>query len=143
MQEKLRRLLRLQDLDLMIEGCAEPARQALPTGDVGKLRQAREELARSIDAGLLDTYARVRRHHARAIVALHSGVCLGCFMRCPTAVVPRAAVALKTCQRCGRILVPGGKDVPPAEPVEAQPAAPAPSPPKRARTSSRRGPSPG
>lgn len=103
-------LIRLQQADLGLDALGpaphsglEP-QVGLDAGDPAALRQTREELASGAGAALLGRYQELRRRYRRAIVALRGGVCQGCFVRVPAAW--GASSAVRSCERCGRILVP-------------------------------------
>jgi len=126
MLDDLFRLVRLQDLDHLIEAYADPERRKLERGmgfKVGKravLRQQREELAATISPALVGRYTRLRGRHSRAVVLLRDGICLGCFVRCPSSVVALCRVIANTCESCGRILVvPRGRGPTPSAHAEA------------------------
>ena len=85
MNETIRLLVALQDLDMMIkESKQEEESLGFKIQNLEKLRAAREHLARQIDGKWLATYDRVSKRHGRAVVPVESGVCLGCFMGLPT-----------------------------------------------------------
>lgn len=111
MREDLLRLVRLQDLDLLMEALADPQRRKLERslgfalGDPAVLRKEREELAATINQALLGRYRKLRCRHPRAIVLVRDGICLGCFVRCPAHLAGRLGGIAETCESCGRILV--------------------------------------
>ncbi len=111
MYADLLQLLRLQDLDLLMEAFADPQRRKLERslgfklGDPRVLRKEREALAATIHQTLLDRYEQLRCRHSRAVVLVLDGICRGCFVRCPARLVGLPRAIAETCESCGRILV--------------------------------------
>lgn len=124
----VQKLVALQDLDLLLrdleEGRIRHAEQAqgFELGSLGHLCAERDRLSRSIDAGLLERYAQVRRRHPRAVVPVRGGICLGCFVRRPAMTGGRRPTGIETCERCGRLLFPA--EPPPAAEPPAHPETP-------------------
>ena len=125
MNTEVQKLVVLQDLDLLLRDLEEERiRQAEQAQgfEVGKLRllcEERERLSRTIGEELLARYAQVRKRHARAIVPVRGGICLGCFVRRPAMTGGRRPSGLETCERCGRLLF----HLEAPEPEPAKPAA--------------------
>jgi hypothetical protein len=109
MTTQLRRLLFLQELDVMIGDLVEEGGLELEQGlgfSLGPPAAALERralAASSIDPQILGRYEQVRRRHRRAVAPVRGGVCMGCFTKRPTRTSIRA-LELETCERCGRIL---------------------------------------
>jgi len=104
----LQLLVELQDLDLMIREAAvqEEKNLGFEIKDVSRLQEARRKLADALSPEVLKRYERLMERFDRAVVPVHRGVCLGCFMSLPTAqaqTVKRHA-GIKVCENCGRIL---------------------------------------
>jgi predicted nucleic acid-binding Zn-ribbon protein len=107
MSERIRRLVALQDIDLMIKECKQEAETlGFQIQNIEKLRTAREHLASQVDAKWLNMYDRVSKKFGRAVVPVEAGVCLGCFMGLPTShqASPKRNEAVSVCENCGRIL---------------------------------------
>jgi predicted nucleic acid-binding Zn-ribbon protein len=107
MNEKLRMLVALQDLDMMIrESKQEEESLGFKIQHLEKLHTAREHLAAQIDDEWLRLYERVAKRHGRAVVPVEGGVCLGCFMGLPTSaqIKPKPGENIRVCENCGRIL---------------------------------------
>ena len=106
--EVLRLLVELQDLDLMIREATVQEEQSLGfrIEDVSKLHEARENLANTIGFPVLQKYQQLIQKYDRAVVPVHRGVCLGCFMSLPTALgqAVKRQEGVKICENCGRIL---------------------------------------
>jgi predicted nucleic acid-binding Zn-ribbon protein len=106
--DMLRILVELQDLDLMIREAAvqEEKNLGFKIKDVSKLQEARKNLADALDPSVLKVYKRLMRKHDRAVVPVHRGVCLGCFMSLPTALGQevKRLEGIQVCENCGRIL---------------------------------------
>ncbi len=115
-------LIRLQQIDCRLDALAEPAPPELQAGlevaDPATLRRAREEMAAGVAAALLGRYQELRRRYRRVIVPLRDGVCQGCYVRVPAAW--GGSSATRSCERCGRILVPWrGGERPAESPIAA------------------------
>ncbi len=107
MNESIRLLVALQDLDLMIkESKQEEESLGFKIQNLAKLKEAREKLAKQIDEKWLAMYERVSLRHGRAVVPVQGGVCLGCFMGLPTShqSSPKRGEDVSVCENCGRIL---------------------------------------
>ena len=107
MNEKLRLLVVLQDLDLMIrDSKQEEESLGFQIQNLEKLHAAREHLAEQIEVEWLRLYDRVSKRHGRAVVPVEEGVCLGCFMGLPTSaqIKPKPGEDIRVCENCGRIL---------------------------------------
>ncbi len=107
MQNKdLEMIIRLQDIDLMIEEAADVEKLGFAITGCDELKKAREELAANISKPLLFRYERLRGKLKRAIVPVKNDICLGCFLRQPTAigVQGREGSEIFTCENCGRML---------------------------------------
>jgi hypothetical protein len=107
MNEKLRLLVGLQDLDMMIrESKEEEETLGFKIQNLEKLHAARKHLAEQIDEEWLKLYERVAARHGRAVVPVEGGICLGCFMGLPTSaqIKPKPDEDIRVCENCGRIL---------------------------------------
>lgn len=112
MNEELRKLVQLQDLDFMIREMSNPERakelQTLGFEMTGieKLKTARTNLAQSIDRRYLLLYERLAQRHERAVVPVEDRTCLGCFQGLPRSFYSdiTADQPVKVCENCGRIL---------------------------------------
>jgi predicted nucleic acid-binding Zn-ribbon protein len=111
MEEQVKHLVALQDLDLMIREVHD-AKTAGKMEEMGfklegveALVKAREDLAKSIQPQLLNRYERLSKSYGRAIVPVTSNLCLGCFVTLPTSYPSlQTKNNLLTCESCGRIL---------------------------------------
>ncbi len=105
-QTDLENLVKLQDLDLMIEESEEVAKLGFTLTGCSELKTAREEMATKISKPLLFRYERLRGKLKRAVVPVKNDVCLGCFLRQPTSIGAqgREGHDLFTCENCGRML---------------------------------------
>ena len=101
-------LVELQDLDLMIREAAvqEEKKLGFKIEDVSRLQEARNNLAAALSPELLRRYEHLMERIDRAVVPVHKGVCLGCFMSLPTAQAQtvKRHEGIKVCENCGRIL---------------------------------------
>jgi predicted nucleic acid-binding Zn-ribbon protein len=110
MNLEVQKLVVLQDLDLLLRDLEEERirqaeqAQGFALGKLELLCEERDRLSRTIAADLLARYAQVRKRHARAVVPVRAGICLGCFVRRPTMTGGHRPAALETCERCGRLL---------------------------------------
>ncbi len=110
--EKLDRLFRLQDLDIMLAESQDPERKreeeemGFRVGTIEKLTTARTRLTAQIDPRDLRLYERIAKRHKHAIVPVEDRTCLGCYMALPTSAVSLRTEPdlLLTCENCGRIL---------------------------------------
>lgn len=98
MSETVATLIKLQSLDNDM---------AMGKVEVNSYRKRRrQELMGLIPEGMAKTYTRVRMRHQNAVVPVEEGVCQGCYVQIPAAVMgrlqnPREQVY---CDHCGRIL---------------------------------------
>ena len=100
MSETVINLIKLQKLDTKVaEGKIEPNAYR---------RKRRRELVEIIPVFAARTYDRIRTRHVDAIVPVLDGICQGCYVHLPSAVMvqfqfqhPRDQVC---CDHCGRIL---------------------------------------
>ena len=112
LSERLGRLFRLQDLDLMIEEAADPEfkhaqeEMGFRHEALEKLQAARQRLAEKIEPRDLRLYERISKKLSHGIVPVEDRTCLGCYMALPTSAVPLTSdpAHLLTCENCGRIL---------------------------------------
>jgi len=106
---QLEALIMLQDIDLMIQEMTDlktadqMSRIGFDVNEVGKLREARAEVARKIEPDLVTVYQRLMQRYPRAIVPVRNQVCLACFVKQPTKDLPTDE-KIRTCQRCNRFL---------------------------------------
>jgi predicted nucleic acid-binding Zn-ribbon protein len=111
MEEQLKLLVALQDLDLMIKE-AKDSNTSSELKDMGfkldglsELQQARKNLAERIKPQLLVRYERVAKSFERVIVPVTGNLCLGCFITLPTSYSSlQSKDEILTCENCGRIL---------------------------------------
>ncbi len=111
MEEQVKLLVALQDLDLMIkeakdtETSTEMRQMGFKLDGIAELHQARENLAKRVKPQLLNRYERLAKSYGRAVVPVTGNLCLGCFVTLPTSY---PSLKLKspflTCENCGRIL---------------------------------------
>lgn len=111
MEEQLKLLVALQDLDLMIkefqEGdtSSEMKQMGFSLEGMEELKKAREVLAKRVKPQILNRYERLSRSYGRAVVPVTSNLCLGCFTTLPTSYPSlRTKNTLLACESCGRIL---------------------------------------
>lgn len=110
--DRLGRLFRLQDLDIMLREADDPnykqsevqmgfSHQALEA-----LRSTRQKLADTIAPRDLRLYERIAKKHTHGIVPVVDRICLGCHMTLPTSAVSLSTdpEQLLSCENCGRIL---------------------------------------
>lgn len=110
--DRLGRLFRLQDLDIMLREMDDP-KYKLSEEQMGfslqaleHLRSTRQKLAETIDAKDLRLYERIAKKHVHGIVPVVDRICLGCHMTLPTSAVSLSTdpEQLLSCEMCGRIL---------------------------------------
>lgn len=104
-----RALLRLHDVDLMLEETRAERRGARVPGLDGRhaasLERTRGRLAGALDRRWLGIYERARQRYGRGLAAVRGRVCQGCHVTLPTSVQrPEGDVPLSQCESCGRIL---------------------------------------
>lgn len=111
MEEQVKLLVALQDLDLMIkeardgETSNELKHMGFKLDGLAKLQEARDNLAKRIKPQLLNRYERVAKFYERAIVPVTGNLCLGCFVTLPTSYQSmQNKDSILTCESCGRIL---------------------------------------
>jgi len=111
MEEQLKLLVALQDLDLMIketqdtDTSSEMKQMGFKLEGVAELQAARAALAKRIKPQLLNRYERLSKSYGRAVVPVTSNLCLGCFVTLPTSYLSlNTKHALLQCENCGRIL---------------------------------------
>ncbi|RMF59652.1 MAG: hypothetical protein D6743_16005 [Calditrichaeota bacterium] len=105
--KQLELLVALQDLDAMIRDIEDVKHLGFDVEGREKLQEARDALAAKIRKPLLSNYEKLRNRYKRAIVPVKGDVCLGCFMRTPTALFTqhgRQDEEIILCEGCGRIL---------------------------------------
>ncbi len=106
-RSQLELLVLYQDIHLMLqEAEEEEAKLGFSLEGIEELKQAQEELAKSIEVRLLRTYERLKTRSRRVIVPVKDDVCLGCFSKLPTSYSTkhRNNQMIFTCENCGRIL---------------------------------------
>lgn len=111
MEDQVKLLVALQDLDLMIkeaqdlETSSEMKQMGFKLDGVAELNEARQNLAKRIKPQLLNRYERLARSYGRAVVPVTGNLCLGCFVTLPTSYSSRQGKdSFLTCENCGRIL---------------------------------------
>jgi len=112
MDDQLKLLVSLQDLDGMIRECSDPERlKELKTlgfdvSGMETLKSARAKLAARIDRRYLTMYERIAQKHGRAVVPVEGRTCLGCFQNLPGSFFSEISAnqPVKVCENCGRIL---------------------------------------
>lgn len=100
-------LVLYQDIHLMLqEAEEEKTKFGFSVDGIDELKQAQEELAKTIENRYLRTYERLKTRCRRAIVPVKDNVCLGCFAKLPTSYSTKHQneQAIFTCEHCGRIL---------------------------------------
>ena len=109
--EQMKLLVALQDLDLMIREAkdsntsSEMKQMGFKLEGIDELQEARDNLAKRIRPQLLNRYERLSKSHGRAVVPVTGNLCLGCFVTLPTSYPSlRTKTALLSCENCGRIL---------------------------------------
>lgn len=111
MEEQVKLLVALQDLDLMIREAedsktsSELKQMGFKLDGINELQQARAALAKRIRPNLLNRYERVAKSYGRAVVPVTGNLCLGCFVTLPTSYPSlKSKDSFLTCENCGRIL---------------------------------------
>ena len=111
MEEQVKLLVALQDLDLMIKEAndadtsSEMKQMGFKLDGIQELSNARENLAKRIRPQLLNRYERLSKSYGRAVVPVTGHLCLGCFITLPTSYPSlKSKDSFLTCQNCGRIL---------------------------------------
>lgn len=104
--KELEMIVHLQDLDLMIDEAQDVEKLGFAISGCEELKAARQELAAKISKPLLYRYERLRGKLKRAVVPVKNDICLGCFLRQPTAVGAqgREGNEIFVCENCGRML---------------------------------------
>jgi predicted nucleic acid-binding Zn-ribbon protein len=111
MEDQVKHLVALQDLDLMIreaedsETSSEMKQMGFKLEGIEELQKARDLLATRIKPQLLNRYERLAKSYGRAVVPVTGNLCLGCFVTLPTSYPSlQTKNTLLTCETCGRIL---------------------------------------
>lgn len=111
MEDQIKLLVALQDLDLMIrevgdtKTSSEMKQMGFKLDGISELQDARANLAKRIKPQLLNRYERLSRSYGRAVVPVTGNLCLGCFVTLPTSYPSlKTKNTLLTCENCGRIL---------------------------------------
>jgi predicted nucleic acid-binding Zn-ribbon protein len=111
MHPQLEILLELQDLKAQKREMEEAAEESTleiekkvfkvkPGDAVDHLQGKIEEMEAALEPEVLTRYKLVSERRARAVVPVLSGVCYGCFMSTPTAIV-RTNEEIRWCEHCG------------------------------------------
>ncbi len=111
MEEQVKLLVALQDLDLMIreandtDTSSEMKQMGFKLDGIAELSKARDNLAKRVRPQLLNRYERLSKSYGRAVVPVTGNLCLGCFITLPTSYPSlKTKDSFLTCQNCGRIL---------------------------------------
>lgn len=111
MEEQVKLLVALQDLDLMIkevkdtDTSSEMKQMGFKLDGIAELQRARDDLASRIKPQLLNRYERLSKSYGRAIVPVTGNLCFGCFSTLPTSYPSlKSKESFLTCENCGRIL---------------------------------------
>ena len=110
MTDSLAALVQLQDIDVLLrevrdpEMAAQEERLGFPLENVAGLERTRRRVAAQIDEKLLQTYERMSRRFARAVVPVEGTICAGCRMSLPTSAIRNKPLTIENCENCGRIL---------------------------------------
>jgi predicted nucleic acid-binding Zn-ribbon protein len=111
MEEQVKLLVALQDLDLMIKEAkdtdtlSELTQMGFKLDGIAELHQARQKLAQRVKPQLLNRYERLLKSYGRAVVPVTGNLCLGCFVTFPTSYPSlKSKDSFLTCENCGRIL---------------------------------------
>ena len=109
--EQMKMLVALQDLDLMIreakdsDTSTEMKQMGFKLEGIEELQEARTNLAMRIRPQLLNRYERLSKSYGRAVVPVTGNLCLGCFVTLPTSYPSlKTKHSLLNCENCGRIL---------------------------------------
>jgi predicted nucleic acid-binding Zn-ribbon protein len=109
--EQLKLLVALQDLDLMIreaedsDTSSEMKQMGFKLEGIEELQKARTILAKRIRPQLLNRYERLSKSYGRAVVPVTTNLCLGCFVTLPTSYPSlKTKNTMLNCENCGRIL---------------------------------------
>jgi predicted nucleic acid-binding Zn-ribbon protein len=111
MHAQLEILLELQDLKAQKREMEEVAEetsleiekkvfQVKPKQAVEHLQEKIEEMEAALEPEVMKRYQLVSGRRARAVVPVLNGVCYGCFMSMPTAMV-RTNDEIRWCEHCG------------------------------------------
>ena len=111
MEEQVKLLVALQDLDLMIKEAkdadmsTEIKQMGFKLDGIAELHEARANLSKRIKPQLLNRYERLAKSYGRAIVPVTGNLCLGCFVTLPTSYPSlKSKDSFLSCENCGRIL---------------------------------------
>lgn len=102
-------LLKEEDAAVQADVKALDARAAGLEKELAEMRAARAEAAKEVDSRWLAYFDRVFKTRDKALVPLTEGICGGCHMKLPPAVVHevRKHADMVTCGYCGRLLYLG------------------------------------
>ncbi|UCH85375.1 MAG: hypothetical protein JSW50_06730 [Candidatus Latescibacterota bacterium] len=110
-EEQIKLLVALQDLDLMIKEArdtdmsSEMKQMGFKLDGIAELQEARVNLAKRIKPQLLNRYERLAKSYGRAVVPVTGNLCFGCFVTLPTSYPSlKTKNSLLSCENCGRIL---------------------------------------
>ena len=111
MNEELRFLLALQDLDIMIKEVKDKStsreleNMGFELSGLDELQTARNNLAKKISRDLINRYEKLSKAYQIAILPITGHICLGCFSKLPTTFFSlKTKKEIITCENCGRIL---------------------------------------
>jgi len=113
MNEQLKLLIMLHDLDLQLKECRNQETRRVEekhgfrlVDHSQELIQAREELVTRLSPTLVSRYELLMNKYGRAIVPVVHGVCYGCFILLPTAEAYQRDKneRVSSCSNCGRFL---------------------------------------
>ncbi len=110
MHPQLEILLELQDLKAQMKEMADASEessheierevfQVKPEDAASELQSKIKEMGKALDAEVASRYRLVSSRRSRAVVPVINGVCYGCFMAMPTAIVDN--LAIRWCESCG------------------------------------------
>jgi len=106
MNDDLRRLISLQELDLLIKEREKEEEAGFHLQGAEEFKKARETIISFLPPHLYRKYQRLKERYGNAVVPVVGGICQGCFILLPTSLVSQKNKneRIHTCPNCGRIL---------------------------------------
>ena len=106
MNEELKLLITLNDLDTQLKETKQEAKLGFSVDRTKEITEAREKIVAKISEDTYLLYERIKKRYGHAVVPAINGVCYGCFTTLPTAFVSNSKNNKKVtrCPYCGRFL---------------------------------------
>ncbi len=106
MNEELKLLITLNDLDTQLKETKQEAKLGFSVDRTKEITIAREKIVSKLNEDTYVLYERIRKRYGHAVAPAINGICYGCFTTLPTAFVSgsKKNKAVSRCPYCGRFL---------------------------------------